>query len=241
MYQYATLQEIASRVEEGLKLTQTMGLVDEMRDFQDWFHVERPLDVEVHDAYGDKAEEEFFDGFSAPSNAPLCQTPAFLMEDATTTSTLHDWEKLYGDPLKWHACAEEGRQFATKYLRDAQYVFNRVQRHVHKKQKDGTYVPLNSCMPKKHKKRKVLNKFSCQCKADFPKNNVITDRTVLICQGMARRFRLRIRGRRNALGLWQGQRSDPWQSGTTPSLAVHFRSNSHTMPNYRLPPTPCYS
>ena len=55
---------------------------------------------------------------------------------------------------------------------------------------------------------------------------------------MARRFRLRIRGRRNALGLWQGQRSDPWQSGTTPSLAVHFRSNSHTMPNYRLPPTP---
>ena len=55
---------------------------------------------------------------------------------------------------------------------------------------------------------------------------------------MARRFRLRIRGRRNALGLWQGRRSDPWQSGTTPSLAVHFRSNSHTMPNYRLPPTP---
>ena len=77
MYQYATLQEIARRVEEGLKLTQTMGLVDEMRDFQDWFHVERSLDVEVHDAYGDKAEEEFFDGFSAPSNAPLCQTPAF--------------------------------------------------------------------------------------------------------------------------------------------------------------------
>merc|ERR1712023_167399 len=40
------------------------------------------------------------------------------------------------------------------------------------------------------------------------------------------------------MGLWQGQRSDQWQSGTTPSFAVHFRSNSHTMPNYRLPPTP---
>ena len=28
-----------------------------------------------------------------------------------------------------------------------------------------------------------------------------------------------------------------WQCGTTPSLAVHFRSNSHTMPNYRVPVT----
>ena len=55
---------------------------------------------------------------------------------------------------------------------------------------------------------------------------------------MARRFKLRVRGRRNAFGLWQGERTDMWQSGTTPSLAVHFRSNSHTMPNYRVPLTP---
>lgn len=28
-------------------------------------------------------------------------------------------------------------------------------------------------------------------------------------------------------------------SGTIPSFAVHFRSNAHTMPNYRLPPVLC--
>ena len=128
------------------------------------------------------------------------------------------------------------RDFAKLYLRDAQFVFNRVQRHVHRRLKDGTYEPLNSCKPKGKKGRKVKKKI-LKCKADFPKDNLLTEKTVLVCQGMARRFKLRMRGRRNALGLWQGQRSDPWQSGTTPSFAVHFRSNSHTMPNYRLPPT----
>ena len=62
------------------------------------------------------------------------------------------------------------------------------------------------------------------CKADFPKSNVLTDKTVVICRGMARTFKLRVRGRRNAFGLWHGRRTDMWQSGTTPSLAVHFRS-----------------
>ena len=55
---------------------------------------------------------------------------------------------------------------------------------------------------------------------------------------MARIFKLKVRGRRNAFGLWQGERTDIFQSGTTPSFAVHFRSNSHTMPNYRVPLTP---
>ena len=57
-----------------------------------------------------------------------------------------------------------------------------------------------------------------------------------MCQGLAKKFKLRVRGRRNAYGLWLGRRSGAWQSGTTPALAVHFGSNSHTMPNYRLPP-----
>ena len=72
----------------------------------------------------------------------------------------------------------------------------------------------------------------------FPKGNVLTDTTVVVCQGMARRFKLPVRGRRNAFGLWQGKRTDIWQSGTTPSLAIPLRSNSHTMPNYRVPLTP---
>ena len=76
------------------------------------------------------------------------------------------------------------------------------------------------------------------CKADFPKTNVLTKRTLLACHGMAKKCSLPVRGRRNALGIRQGERTDEWQSGTTPIFAVHFGSNSHTMPNYRLPPTP---
>ena len=83
-----------------------------------------------------------------------------------------------------------------------------------------------------------VKKNSAFCTADFPKTNVLTEKTVVVCQGVARTFKLRVRGRRNAFGLWQGERTDMWQSGTTPSLAVHFRSNSHTMPNYRVPLTP---
>ena len=60
----------------------------------------------------------------------------------------------------------------------------------------------------------------------------------MVCAGAARRFKLRLVGRRNAYGLWQGKRTDEWQSGTAACLAVHFRSNSHTMPNYRVPLTP---
>ena len=115
-----------------------------------------------------------------------------------------------------------------------------MQHHVHHKQADGTDLPLNSCKRKfkKGNKKTLVIKNDAFCKADFPKSNVLTDTTVVVCQGMARRFKLPVRGRRNAFGLWQGKRTDMWQSGTTPSLAVHFRSNSHTMPNYRVPLTP---
>ena len=97
-------------------------------------------------------------------------------------------------------------------------------------------MPLNACAKKRKKGKKA--KLSAVCKHDFPKSNVITDQTLLICQGLAKKFKLRVTGRRNAYGLLLGRRPEEWQSGTTPALAVHFRSNSHTMPNYRIPPVP---
>ena len=51
---------------------------------------------------------------------------------------------------------------------------------------------------------------------------------------------MRIKGKRNALGLTLNRRSCVWQSGTCPAFAAIFRSNSHTSPNYRLPPCPEY-
>ena len=59
-----------------------------------------------------------------------------------------------------------------------------------------------------------------------------------ICPGNAKNFDLRLRGKRNSLGAILGQRSKPWISGTARALAVIFRSNTHTQPNYRVPLLP---
>ena len=194
-----------------------------MKAYQEWYHVERVLDEREHDDYEAQTGEEFFEGFKAASNAPLSQTPAFLDEDAHDERTEISFKKVLQNQsliLDWEA---EGEAFTSQYLRAVQFVFNRVQHHVHRKQPDGTFQPLNACKPKPKKgtKHLVLKKGTL-CKADFPKTNVLTEKTVVVCQGMARASKLRVRGRRNAFGLWQGERTDIWQSGTTPSFAVHF-------------------
>ena len=64
-------------------------------------------------------------------------------------------------------------------------------------------------------------------------------KAVLICQGIAKKFKdagIKVTGRRNAFASLLCRRSDPWQSGTHACFAVAFRSNSHTAPNWRLPP-----
>ena len=58
----------------------------------------------------------------------------------------------------------------------------------------------------------------------------------VICQGNARKFGLRVVGKRNALWLTLNRRTCVRQSGTTPSFGAGIRSNTHTCPNYRLPP-----
>ena len=103
----------------------------------------------------------------------------------------------------------EGCEWKQQYLRDAQFVFSHVQHHVHKKDKDGNYVPLNACARKQHRRSKKL-KVNCKCKAEFPKDNVITTQTVLICQGLAKKFKLRVTGRRREQ---QGGRKE-YLSGT---------------------------
>ena len=59
----------------------------------------------------------------------------------------------------------------------------------------------------------------------------------VICKGNAKKFGLRITGRRNSFGSILGRRSCVWQSGTAPGFAAVFRSNTHTQPNHRLPLT----
>ena len=77
------------------------------------------------------------------------------------------------------------------------------------------------------------------CKADFPKTKLVISATRLVCRGLAKKYGLRTKGRRNQLGNMIGKRRCEWQSGTHPALAVVFRSNTHTLPNYRAPLWPC--
>ena len=126
---------------------------------------------------------------------------------------------------------QDGAQYRKAYRRDAQYIFSRVQHHVHRKTKDG-YVPLHNCAKKGKKKGK-----STVCKHDFPMK-LCKNGPYPVCRGIAKMQGLRVAGRRNALGKIIGRRRCMWQSGTTPAFAVLFRSNSHTAPNYRLPLIP---
>ena len=59
----------------------------------------------------------------------------------------------------------------------------------------------------------------------------------LICRGNARKCGLRPSGRRNALGCVLTKRRCMWFSGCSPTMALAFRCNSHTSPNYRIPIT----
>ena len=123
-------------------------------------------------------------------------SPFFLDEDA------HDDRKknlsLEGFQRSFFSCLFLDRR-RTELSREVpercSVCFNRVQHHVHHKQPDGSYLPLNACKPKSKKgKKQLVKKNAAFCKADFPKSNVLTDETVVVCQGIARKFKLRVRG-----------------------------------------------
>ena len=247
MYQFATLKEIADKIEAGLQLVGTdiqgaessQRILEDMKAYQNWYHVERPLHQETHDAYESRAAEEFYARHQASEHTPLSVTPAFLQADAdakgqgSLCAESYDEKTPATDPSSMPSLEAEGKQFVEEYFLDTQFVFSRVQHHVHKKCKDGSYEPLNACA-KKQRGKKV--KKSEICKHDFPRK-AMPQETALICQGLANKYNLRVSGRRNAYGLWLGRRTGAWQSGTTPAFASQFRSNTHTMPNYRVPPT----
>ena len=105
-------------------------------------------------------------------------------------------------------------------------IFSRVQHHFHEKTRKG-YRPLRACL---------FTRSKCRCKHDFPMEKRLTEKMKVVCRGNAKRFGVRIKGKRNCLGMTLGGRTGMWQSGTSMALAVFGRSNSHTAPNYRLPP-----
>ena len=116
----------------------------------------------------------------------------------------------------------------SQYNRDAQFAFSRVQEHYHQKTKLGKLMPLRSCASKRAPGK---------CKHKFPKKRRL--RWLVVCTGNYKKLHVRISGRRNCLGATIGERSAKdmrYISGTSKAFAVAVNSNTHTGPDYRLPP-----
>ena len=215
IYQFGTMAEIAQKISDGLFSAESVC------DYQAWLHREEPFLPEQHEASKDHLEAAKRQGFAESAHDDMCTTPAYLAEDAAATM----WDK---PPATEAAARAEGARYKDEYFKDLQYIYSRVQHHYHRKTKSGGYAPFRTCLAK-HKKG--------VCKHNFPKELLLTAAMRVICKGNAKKFGLRISGRRNSFGSILGRRTCVWQSGTTPGFAAIFRSNTHTQPNHRLPPT----
>ena len=229
-YQYDTMQEIEMKF-RSKKLS-----VEAWKQYNSWLHHEDVFEPAEHAAFAEKLDAEFFDRLRKPEHDGMTQIPRYLVEDARVQSRedTHTVSSSAGMAER-RALYEDAEMFMQNYKRDLQFIFSRVQHHCHKRTAKG-YVPLKACRMKSRGKRKVRTQD--KCKAGFPLTHLKTDRAVLVCRGIAKRFKLRISGRRNAFGGMVGKRRCEWQSATTPAFAAMFRSNTHTLPNYRAPILP---
>ena len=121
-----------------------------------------------------------------------------------------------------------GENWLKQYNRDAQFAYSRVQEHYHQRTKGGKLMPLRSCTSKRSPGK---------CKHKFPKKLMM--KWHVVCNGNYKKLKVRISGRRNCLGSIIGTRSAEdmlFISGTLKAFAVSVNSNTHTGPDYRLPP-----
>ena len=225
-YQYDTMQEIATKFQEH-KIT-----VAAWKNYNGWLHREAVFDEQKQQSFKKRVDEEFFHRFSSTEHDGMSAVPEYLVEDAacqkaSTVSTVES------DQQKAELLAD-GNRFLQHYYSDAQFIFSRVQHHCHQRTAKG-YIPFKSCRVKGKDKRKT--KKTVKCKSGFPMTKLIVSTPLLVCRGLAKKYCLRVTGRRNRLGSMIGKRQCEWQSGTHPAFAVIFRSNSHTLPNYRAPLT----
>ena len=154
-------------------------------------------------------------------------TPIYLVEEGQRKQTANIARVT--DETGFQELQSDAAAFKKAYFHDVQRIFSRVQHHMHKRTKTG-WVPLKACQRSGVKNCTI-------CKQDFPKSNLLKRKSVLVCRGVAKKLKLPITGKRNAFGSMSGRRTCQWHSGTTPSFAVGFRSNSHSMLNWRLPPS----
>ena len=89
-------------------------------------------------------EKAWWQRFASREHDGTSQTPHYVAYDSTKT--------MWTEPSCEEDCAvNEAVQYKRMYEADAQFVFSRVQHHIHKKTKDA-YVPLpRTCVSGKSK------------------------------------------------------------------------------------------
>jgi hypothetical protein len=213
-YQYNTLHDVAKLIQE--KLLDPQNILD----FHAWLHREEPFDDKKHEAQRDTIETAWRDRYAGHEHDAMSQSPVYMQNDRA--ATMFDAKSCSVE-----AARADAERFTEAYRADAQFIFSRVQHHFHKETKKG-YVPMPRACTSSRDKTK--------CKHDFPKQKLMNKRMRVVCRGNARHFGLRVVGKRNMLWMPLNRRSCMWQSGTTPGFAAVFRTNTHTAPNYRVPP-----
>jgi len=124
----------------------------------------------------------------------------------------------------------EATLYKKKYKIVLQSFMQKCQHHIHQMdKKTGLRIIPNKC--------KTCAKPN-QCRYDAPWTNRLNDeKPFLLCKGLAKRYKLRPSGARNALGTMLGLRNNEWLTSTMPDLCLTFGgSNSDVSPNDRLVP-----
>eukprot|EP00959_Pyramimonas_sp_CCMP1952_P150958 3159070-Pyramimonas_sp.AAC.1 len=209
LHQYATLKEIAEKIEEGLvqaeELKNFLGEIccESYTDVQQ-FNRDRASLEENFPTYAEKTEcsgtdprwGEFNLGrlkmYTDSREDPECSTRS--AQDKTTS------------PVN----TSEGDGFRAWFNRAFQYFQSRCQHHIHRlvvdpKTKQEKRLIPNACRSKNNKR---------ECKHEAPWTNRVSPEwmtaPLLVCKGIAKKFKLRTSGVRNWLGQTLGMRNEAW-------------------------------
>lgn len=209
-HQHKTLHEIAELIRDKLLS------VDALKTYHTYVCKETYPDLDQQRSEAAALEQEWHRRHR--DDRELGQMPDFLFADTglhllSADSTA---ESLRTDAAAW----------LQQYDAAAQYRMARVQHHMHTLDATGERRPLAACLAKGTRDT---------CKAGFPKDNLLTEQPLLVCEGIARARGLRTGGQQNSLGKILGRRNDPWLNGTAQAFTVAFGFNTDTKPNNRIP------
>ena len=135
-HQFGTLQDIADKIRAGDMSAQ------DLKDYQSWLHAEDIMHEQTYSEFRPRVEREWEDRYASAEHSRLSTTPQYLVEEARAAAQ-HGALNVArcSSETDLRAVEQEGAAFTETYRRDAQYVFSRVQHHVHRCTKRG-YEPL---------------------------------------------------------------------------------------------------